>query len=113
MGMLLIEANFSSTHSSQIQVPLTSASPTAFDTAMPAGNSDLLPLGHLTPKTLLGGGGEQREQLGHLYATQIASAIATRNPEEMRTVMVGFGLEKVEVEREAFFDLIELVQKVI
>ena len=73
----------------------------------------MLPLGHLTPKTLLGGGGEQRETIGHLYASQIASAIATRNPEETRTVMVGFGLEKVDMERETFFDLIELVQKVI
>jgi proteasome assembly chaperone 3 len=73
----------------------------------------MLPLGHLTPKTLLGGGGEQRETIGHLYASQIASAIATRSPEETRTVMVGFGLEKVNMERESFFDLIELVQKVI
>lgn len=73
----------------------------------------MLPLGHLTPKTLLGGGGEQREAIGHLYASQIASTIATRNPEEMRTVLVGFGLQKVDMEREAFFDLLELVQKVI
>lgn len=73
----------------------------------------MLPLSHLTPKTLLGAGGEQRETLGHLYASQIASAIATRNPEENRTVLVGFGLQKVDMEREAFFDLIELVHKVI
>jgi proteasome assembly chaperone 3 len=73
----------------------------------------MLPLGHLTPKTLLGAGGEQRETLGHLYASQIASAIATRNPEESRTVLVGFGLQKVDMEREAFFDLIELVHQVI
>lgn len=73
----------------------------------------MLPLGHLTPKTLVGAGGDQRETIGHLYASQIASAIATRNPEETRTVMVGLGLEKVDTERETFFDLIELVQKVI
>jgi proteasome assembly chaperone 3 len=73
----------------------------------------MLPLGHLTPKTLLGAGGEQRETLGHLYASQIASVIATRNPEESRTVVVGLGLQKVEMEREAFFDLLELLQKVI
>ncbi|TVY64182.1 hypothetical protein LSUE1_G007495 [Lachnellula suecica] len=96
-----------------IQVPLSSASPTSFDTALSNGESDMLPLGHLTPKTLLGAGGDQRETIGHLYASQIASAIATRNPEESRTVMVGFGLEKVDTDREAFFDLIELVQKVI
>lgn len=73
----------------------------------------MLPLGHLTPKTLLGAGGEQRETIGHLYASQIASAIATRNPEETRTVVVGLGLQKVDMEREAFFDLLELIQKII
>ncbi|KAF8865730.1 hypothetical protein BDZ45DRAFT_579645 [Acephala macrosclerotiorum] len=96
-----------------IQVPLSSASPTSFDTALPSDNTDMLPLGHLTPKTLLGAGGEQRETIGHLYASQIASAIATRNPEDTRVVLVGMGLQKVDMEREAFFDLLELVHKVI
>jgi proteasome assembly chaperone 3 len=73
----------------------------------------MLPLGHLTPKTLLGAGGEQRETIGHLYASQIASAIAKRDPEETRTVLVGLGLQKLDVEREGFFDLLELIQKVI
>jgi proteasome assembly chaperone 3 len=73
----------------------------------------MLPLGHLTPKTLLGAGGEQRETMGHLYASQIASVIATRNPEETRTVVVGLGLQKVDMDREAFFDLLELIQKII
>jgi proteasome assembly chaperone 3 len=72
----------------------------------------MLPLAHLTPRTLLGAGGEQRETLGHLYASQIASAIAIRNPEETRTVLVGFGLHKVDLQREAFFDLMELVRNV-
>ncbi|KAK6584642.1 hypothetical protein PZA11_002866 [Diplocarpon coronariae] len=96
-----------------IQVPLSSAPPTSFDTALPSSTNDLLPLTHLTPKTLLGGGGEKRETIGHLYASQIASLIAARNPEDTRTVVVGFGLQKVDMEREAFFDLMELVQKVI
>ena len=73
----------------------------------------MLPLGHLTPKTLMGGGGEQRETIGHLYAMQIANIVATRNPEESRTVLVGLGLQNVEIEREAFFDMLELLQKVI
>lgn len=73
----------------------------------------MLPLGHLTPKTLIGAGGEQRETVGQLYASQIASTIATRNPEEARTLLVGFGLQKVDLERETFFDLLELVQMVI
>lgn len=73
----------------------------------------MLPLGHLNPKTLLGAGGEQRETMGHLYASQIASTISTKNPEETRTVLVGLGLLKVELERESFFDVLELVQKVV
>jgi proteasome assembly chaperone 3 len=73
----------------------------------------MLPLNHFTPKTLMGGGGEERETLGHLYASQIATVIATRNPEERRTVIVGLGLLKVDMEREAFFDIMELLQKVI
>ncbi|KAL3422404.1 hypothetical protein PVAG01_06560 [Phlyctema vagabunda] len=96
-----------------IQVPLSSASPTNIETALPSADSDMLPLGHLTPKTLMGAGGEQRETLGNLYACQIASVIATRNPEETRTVVVGLGLQKVDAERETFFDILELCQNVI
>lgn len=73
----------------------------------------MLPLGHLTPKTLLGAGGDQRETIGQLYAGQIASALMTKNPEESRTLLVGFGLQKVDTERETFFDMLELTQKVI
>ena len=83
------------------------------DTALPAAGADMLPLGHLTPKTLLGAGGEQRETMGHLYASQIASIVVTKSPEETRTIVVGLGLAKIEIEREAFFDLMELVQKVL
>ncbi|EPE29859.1 hypothetical protein GLAREA_01019 [Glarea lozoyensis ATCC 20868] len=96
-----------------VQVPLSSASPTSFDTALPSEDSDMLPMAHITPKTLLGAGGDQRETNGHLYASQIATAIMKRNPEETRTILVGFGLEKVDTKRETFFDLIELVHKVI
>ncbi|KAG9249130.1 hypothetical protein BJ878DRAFT_411316 [Calycina marina] len=96
-----------------IQVPLTSESPTTFDNPMASDSGDMLPLGHLTPKTLLGAGGDQRETVGHLYATQIASTIATKNPEETRTVVVGLGLQKVDLERETFFDLLELLQQII
>lgn len=96
-----------------IQVPLSSASPTSFDTDLPSDNSDMLPLAHLTPKTLLGAGGDQRETIGHLYASQIASTIATKNPEDTRTVLVGFGFDNVDKERETFFDLLELVHTVI
>lgn len=68
-------------------------------------------MAHLTPKTLLGGSTSERETVGQLYATQIASAIVTRNPEEKRTVIIGFGLKQHESNREVFYDTVELVEQ--
>ncbi|KAI9641191.1 hypothetical protein NHQ30_009991 [Ciborinia camelliae] len=134
-----------------IQIPLTSVSPTSYETmmALPSSSSSglgfdfntnenenanentnakmILPLEHLTPRTLLGAGGEERERRAHLYATQIASMILGRDMEERRTVLVGLGLEMVgreggedagrererEREREGYFDLLELVGGVL
>ena len=95
----------------QIQVPLSAPSPALLDMSLP--NASLLPLAHLTPKTLFGGGGEERESLAQLYAVQIASHIARRDPEERRTLVVGLGIRKFKPDREAFFDFIELIQKVL
>jgi proteasome assembly chaperone 3 len=72
-----------------------------------------LPASHLTPKTLLGAGGEDRDTLGQLYAAQIASHLCLRNPEDRRTMLLGLGFEKVETGREAFFDVLELMQQVL
>jgi proteasome assembly chaperone 3 len=80
---------------------------------LPSANRGLLPATHLTPKTILGGGGETRETLGQLYAAQIASFMSLKSPEDRRILVLGLGLEKVDLEREAFFDLIELAQQVI
>ncbi|KAF7897802.1 uncharacterized protein EAF01_008768 [Botrytis porri] len=116
-----------------IQIPLTSASPTSYDTSIPLPSSSnlssnengdgnpnmILPLEHLTPRTLLGAGGEKRERIGHLYASQIGSMILGRDPEERRTVLVGLGLEMSgngegrEGRREGYFDLLELVMGVL
>ena len=63
------------------------------------------------PHTLLGGSTSERETLGQLYATQIASSILTRNPDERRTFLLGLGLRKMEPSREIFFDIIDLVQQ--
>ena len=49
------------------------------------------------------------ETTGQLYATQIASAIAMRNPQENRMVLLGLGLSKVEANREVFYDTMDLV----
>jgi proteasome assembly chaperone 3 len=81
--------------------------------ALPGTGLGTLPSTHLTPKTLLGGGSEERETLGQLYASQIASFLTLRDPDEKRTLLLGLGLEKVERNSEAFFDIIELVQKVV
>ncbi|KAJ2990918.1 hypothetical protein NUW58_g2725 [Xylaria curta] len=94
-----------------IQVPLSAPSSAAVDMAL--ANDSLLPMSHLTPKTLLGGGGEERESLAQLYAVQIASYVARRNADERRTLVVGLGVQKLRPDREAFFDVLELVQKVL
>lgn len=98
---------------SQIQVPMMGTSAGIVDMALPSGKHGLLPSTHLAPKTLLGGGGDSRETLGQLYASQIASHISLRSPEERRTLVFGFGLAKAEKEQEAFFDLFELALKVL
>ncbi|KAI5865569.1 hypothetical protein GGS23DRAFT_595086 [Durotheca rogersii] len=94
-----------------IQVPLSAPSSASVDMALV--NDSLLPMSHLTPKTLLGGGGEEREALGQLYAVQIASFILRKNPDERRTLVVSLGFPTLKRDREVFFDLLELVQKVL
>ncbi|VBB76299.1 Putative protein of unknown function [Podospora comata] len=94
-----------------VSVPLSAPSSASIDMAL-AGSSTL-PSAHLTPSTLLGGGDSDRETMGHLYATQIASHLALRNPDEKRTLLLGLGLEKVDGGGEAFFDFLELVLQVI
>lgn len=81
--------------------------------ALPGAGLSGLPSTHLTSKTLLGGGSEEQETLGQLYASQIASFLSLRVPEEKRTLLLGLGLAKAESNREAFFDIIELVQQVL
>lgn len=78
--------------------------------ALPRGDMSLLPSTHLTPKTLLGGGGPDRETWGQLCAAQVASHLALRNPDDRRTLLLGLGLRDFDLEsREGFFDIIELV----
>lgn len=98
-----------------MQVPLGSAISGMADNFLPPTPDDdgLLPMSHLTATTLLGGSTPERETIGQLYATQIASAIALKNPEESRSVLVGIGLDKVDISRERFFDLMELVTQCI
>jgi len=50
--------------------------------------------------------------MGQLYASQIASVITTKNPEETRTLVLGLGLGKeagVDADRETFLKIVDLV----
>lgn len=71
----------------------------------------LLPLSHLSPHTLLGGATSERETVGQLLATQVASTIVMGDLDERRTVVLGLGLRKAEISREAFYDIVDLVRQ--
>ena len=76
-------------------------------------NSDLLPMHHLTATTVLGGTVPELDVLGQTLATQIASAIKTRDERETRMVVLGMGLDKSMAGREAFSELVGLVLEVV
>ncbi|MCJ1285549.1 hypothetical protein MMC26_004890 [Xylographa opegraphella] len=96
-----------------LQVPLGSSNPGRADHFLPSGSADesLLPMPHLTASTLLGSSTPHREAMGHLYAVQIASNIALKNPEEQRPVVIGLGLARHDISRERFFDIIDIVTR--
>ncbi|OMP83823.1 hypothetical protein BK809_0005204 [Diplodia seriata] len=90
--------------------PLSAAAPpTSFEDGDPASSLDLLPMSHLTATTVLGGTVPERDTAGQLVAAQVASTIATKDPDEKRLVVVGMGFERKEMSREAFVDLVGLV----
>ena len=87
-------------------------SPSRGESYLPSSSEDdMLPTPHLTATSLLGNSTQERETIGKLYAAQIASMLATKSPDETRTIIFGFGLEQAEVSREQFFDLLNLVAK--
>lgn len=98
-----------------MHVPLISTDPTLTDRRSQLHSdldgADLLPLPHLTATTILGGGDPDVNTLGQLFATQIASTIAARNPEEKRLLVVGLGLRKREVDTEFFLSVVEMVME--
>jgi proteasome assembly chaperone 3 len=81
--------------------------------SLPGSGFSSLPASHLTPTTLLGAGGEDRETVGQLYAAQLASHLSLKDPDEKRTLLLGLGLKDVDTARGAFFDVLELVQQVL
>lgn len=104
-----------------IQVPLSARDPQGLDGPLDSeapesstdDETDLLPMPHLTAKTLFGAANEERETTGQLYATQIASSILNKQPDETRILLVGLGLKDAQPSREQFFDLLELVMQTI
>ena len=109
-----------SDHLLQVQVPLSSRDPQSLEEPVSAASQDpekddgdLLPLSHLTARTLFGASNEERETVGQLYATQIGSSILAKRPDENRMLLVGLGLKPVQASREQFFDLLELVLQTI
>lgn len=100
-----------------LTVPLLADNPTSndphFNLAQAATEDSLLPVTRFQPRTLLGAGGGQRETMGLLYASQVASLITTKNPEESRVLMLGLGLVKVEMERDVFLQILDLVTKAL
>lgn len=76
-------------------------------------NSDLLPMHHLTATTILGGTVAELDTLGQTLATQMASIIKQRDERETRMVVLGMGLDKSMIGREAFSELIGLVLGVV
>jgi proteasome assembly chaperone 3 len=104
----------------QIHVPLDIAATDAGMTSNPYldrddddPSSDLLPNHQLTATTILGGTVSGVDVLGQTLATQVASAIKTRDPRESRTVVVGTGLDKSMSGRNEFSELVGLVLEVI
>ena len=57
----------------------------------------LLPLPQLSASTLMGGTSAERADLAHLLATQLATLLVSRNPQEQRRVVLGLGLRNATV----------------
>lgn len=78
-----------------------------------ATDDSLLPIADLTATTVLGGHAPGYDTVGQLYARQIASAIATKTPNEKRLLVVGLGLDSADIDRDVFFAIIDLVLQCI
>ncbi|KAF5015685.1 hypothetical protein F66182_12891 [Fusarium sp. NRRL 66182] len=76
-------------------------------------DTSLLPLSSLTATTLLGGHASGQETTNQLLARQIGSAIATKTPDEKRVLLVGLGLNASQIDRDAFFAIVDLVLQCI
>lgn len=93
-------------------MPLHDVNPDPSESHLASSAEDsLLPGAHFTPKPLLGAGSSDREMIGQLYGSQIASAITTKNTDEKRTLVLGLGLANPKADRDEFFEVVDLVLK--
>jgi proteasome assembly chaperone 3 len=103
-------------HLIQLHVPLENNNPgtDGFHTFSEGdAENSLLPLSSLTATTLLGGHASGQETTNQLLARQIGSAIATKTPNEKRVLLVGLGLNASQIDRDAFFAIVDLVLQCI
>ena len=94
-----------------MQVTLDPSNPSRGENFLPSDSDDMLPSVNLNARTLLGAGASDRETTGKLYASQLATMVTTKNPDESRSIIVALGLTKAEASQEQFLDLMELVMK--
>ncbi|KAF4556652.1 Hypothetical protein D9617_1g085300 [Elsinoe fawcettii] len=76
-------------------------------------DSSLLPMNELTATTVLGGTKEEFQLVGQTLATTVASAVLMRNGEERRTLVLGLGLVKADVDKTEFDGLVGLCLDVV
>ena len=69
-----------------------------------------LPLSHLTATTLLGGTVPSISTLGQLCATQIASYVLSKRPDESRLLVVGMGFSRQPVDGKGYQEIIQLIR---
>lgn len=67
----------------------------------------------LTATTILGATGTERDILSQLFATQIASAVVAKTPDEERLLVLGLGFKEKQMRREAFLKVLEGTLKVL
>ncbi|KAF7587598.1 hypothetical protein BBP40_007018 [Aspergillus hancockii] len=97
-----------------LHVPLENRNPgTDGSHTFPEFDDSLLPISSLTATSLLGGRVPGHDTIGQLYASQIASVIVTKTPNEKRLLVVGLGIETVNTDRDVFFAIIDLVLQCI
>ncbi|KAL1601649.1 hypothetical protein SLS60_006564 [Paraconiothyrium brasiliense] len=96
-----------------LDVSATDSSLTSHDRDPDDPSSELLPMHQLTATTILGGTMPELDVLGQTLATNIASAIKTRNERELRTVVLGTGLDRSMKGRAEFSELVGLVLDVL